>query len=134
MEPERKVGRPKGTKNAARTPMEKEQLIKEYIESGMGYKAFAASKGIAHSLFFNWLQKYSEGGIEALYGRKKRSIQQAFSNNEQDRVSELEKEVLELRLLVKGLVNEVVDIKKQFGLTVHLNPEILLGEKEELRK
>ena len=68
------MGRPKGGTNQRRSCDEKARLIEEYYDSGMGYKAFAQEKGIAHSLFYSWLQKYDEGGVKNLrFSRRKPS-------------------------------------------------------------
>ena len=123
MEAERKkAGRPSGSRNIVRTPKQKEELILEFSESGLGYKQFAESKGISHSLFYSWLEKYSSGGIEALYPKNKRIVSDNFlKSTDSDRIKELEQSVYELELLTKGLISEIIELKKHIGLPGQIN-------------
>lgn len=76
------MGRPKGGTNQRRTCEEKARLIEEYYNSGMGYKAFAQEKGISHSLFYSWVQKYDEGGVKNLRISRRKTSKADAENEE----------------------------------------------------
>lgn len=98
------MGRPKGGTNKRRTCNEKVQLIEEYYDSGMGYKAFAKEHGISHSLFCTWLKKYQEGGIDALrYSRQK---------NDRPEVAR-DEEILKLKLIIANQQIEIERLKEK---------------------
>lgn len=96
------MAHPKGTKNVMRTPEEKEALILEYRESGIGCDPFAESKGISRRLFWHWVMIYEEGGIEALRsrtGRNSRGRRQSLAKRKSlTREEELELENLRLKV------------------------------------
>lgn len=96
------MARPKGGKNARRTPEEKMKLIQEYYASGIGYKAFAKEHGIAHSLFSSWIKKYSENGEKGLQ-HSRRTIPEVSSRDE---------EVIQLKLIIAEQQIEIERLKK----------------------
>ena len=61
------AGRPKGTKNAMRTPEEKEAIVLEALENGVS--PTARRHGISQSLLKTWIRKYRESGIGGLRSR-----------------------------------------------------------------
>ncbi len=95
------MGRPKNGKNKQRTCEEKEQLIKEYYNSGIGYRVFAESHEISPSLFYAWIQKYEEGGIEGLRFKRKKPLQ----------TDPLKEEILRLKLIIAEQQIEIQDLK-----------------------
>lgn len=79
------MGRPHGTKNIMRTPEEKEKLLKEFYESGLGVIPFTQEHGVNKRLFQRWQEKYEKFGFRGLVsqtgktkgkkkGRKKKNL------------------------------------------------------------
>lgn len=99
------MGRPKGGTNQRRSCEEKEQLIKEYYESEMGYKAFAKKHGISHSLFSSWLQKYEKGGAEGLRHSRRKAIPE----------SSKDEEILRLKLIIANQQIEIETLKEKLS-------------------
>lgn len=94
------MARPKGGTNKSRSCSEKVQLIKEYYDSGMGYKKFAQDHGISPSLFYEWLKKYQEGGIDAL-----RHSRMKAPNLKDER----DEEIIRLKMMI---ANQQIEIQK----------------------
>lgn len=97
------MARPKGGKNQCRTCNEKVQLIEKYFDSGMGYKKFAQDHDISPSLFYGWLKKYQEGGIDAL----RRSSQTNSPPKDQK-----DEEILRLKLIIADQQVEIQKLKE----------------------
>lgn len=96
------MGRPKNGKNIQRTCQEKVALIEEYYNSGKGYKVFATEKGISPSLFYNWICKYNEGGMDNLRFRSKMTEKRDSDNQE----------IVELKMLIAEQQLEIQSLKK----------------------
>ena len=96
------MGRPKGGTNQRRSCEEKARLIEEYYNSGLGYKAFAQEKGIAHSVFYTWVKKYDEGGVEKLRNKRRKPV-------EADVVS---REIQRLKLIIADQQIEIQRLKE----------------------
>lgn len=96
------MGRPKGGTNQRRSCEEKARLIEEYYNSGLGYKAFAQEKGIAHSVFYTWVKKYDEGGVEKLRNKRRKPV-------EADSVS---REIQRLKLIIADQQIEIQRLKE----------------------
>lgn len=120
---ERRNGRPPGGKNIMRTPEEKEVLIKAWYASGMGYKAFATSKGIRDTLFVRWLKKYESCGLEGLVnqtgkhgsGNRVAALHTSKNLSEVDRLKlELIKKEIEIERLKKGYMVRGVGRDKEY--------------------
>ncbi len=97
------MGRPKNGKNKQRTCEEKEQLIKEYYNSGIGYRVFAENHEISPSLFYAWIQKYEEGGIENLRFKRKKPHQ----------TDPQKEEILRLKLIIAEQQIEIKELKEK---------------------
>ena len=100
------IGRPKGTKNAMRTPEEKGRIVLEALENGS--KPVARRHGISESLLRTWVGKYLESGIEGLKSKSGRlgrgnGLKGLHLKKEKTREEELELEVLKLRIEVERL-------------------------------
>jgi len=93
------MGRPKGGTNQRRSGEEKARLIEEYYNSGLGYKAFAQSKGIAHSVFYTWVKKYDEGGVEKLRNKRRKPVE----------ADEVSREIQRLKLII---ADQQIEIQK----------------------
>lgn len=99
------MGRPKGGKNQRRTCQEKEQLIKEYYRSALGYKEFAVANGISHSLFYSWLKKYEENGLEGLrHKARKVTPRQMY-----------DEEILRLKLIIAEQQIQIEKLKEKIN-------------------
>lgn len=64
-------GRPKGGTNRYWTAKEKEKILLECKEKGIGGTRAAKLYGISRSQFFKWTKAYLEKGIEGLENTKK---------------------------------------------------------------
>lgn len=100
------MARPKGGKNKTRSCNEKVQLIEEYFDSGIGYKRFAKDHDISPSLFYEWLKKYQDGGIEAL----------RYNSKTNSRLKdEIDEEILRLKLIIANQQIEIEALKKKIS-------------------
>lgn len=99
------MGRPKGKKSTMRTPQEKEALILEWRDSGLGLKRFARSNGIPKSSFRVWVARYRAGGLGALESKagKGKAPGKGRPKKSMTMVEELELENLRLRIEVERL-------------------------------
>lgn len=99
------MGRPKGGKNQRRSCQEKEQLIKEYYQSALGYKDYAKSKGISYSLFYSWIKKYEEEGMEGLrHKSRKVTAKQMY-----------EEENLKLKLIIAEQQIQILKLQEKLN-------------------
>lgn len=121
--PDRLIGRPPGGKNIIRTPVEKEALIKEWQLSCIGIKAFAANKGIRHTVFREWINRYEDGGLSALVsktgkhgtGNRFAALHSSKNLSEVDRLKlELLKKEIEIERLKKGYMVRGVGRDKEY--------------------
>ena len=96
------MGRPKGGNNQRRSCGEKAKLIEEYYASGMGYKAFAKEHGISHSLFYSWIKKYDEGGINSL----------RYKSRKKENIDLTEDEILKLKMIIAEQQIEICRLKE----------------------
>lgn len=64
-------GRPRGGTNKYWTAKEKEKILLECIEKGIGGTKAAKEYGISKSQYFNWTKAYLEQGIKGLENKKK---------------------------------------------------------------
>ena len=118
------MGRPKGTKNTMRTPREKEKIILEYFNCGLGYRVIARKYNIAESLFRNWINQYREKGIDGLEsntGKKSTGRPKAKLNQ----IEQLEQEILKLRIenerLKKGYFVKGDGARKEYVTSLEKN-------------
>lgn len=114
------MGRPSGTKNVMRTPEEKEKLVKEYLNSKVGYRKFAESKDIHPSIFCKWIKLYRENGIEGLKSKtgKANKPNNGKYNRNKSEIEKLKEELLkkeiEMMRLKKGYMVKGVGAKKEY--------------------
>ena len=64
-------GRPRGGTNKYWTAKEKEKILLECKEKGIGGTKAAKEYGISKSQYFNWTKAYLEQGIKGLENKKK---------------------------------------------------------------
>lgn len=116
----RKPGRPTGTKNKMRTPEEKEALIQEWQQSGLGMGAFAQKKDVDLSRFRKWIRLYEIEGFEGLIiskrpGNKIAALHTSKNLSELERLRlELIKKEIEIERLKKGYKVEGSGQAKEF--------------------
>jgi len=114
------MGRPSGTKNIMRTPEEKEKLVKEYLNSKVGYRKFAESNDIYPSIFCKWIKLYRENGIEGLKSKtgKANKPNNGKYNRNKSEIEKLKEELLkkeiEMMRLKKGYMVKGVGAKKEY--------------------
>ena len=100
------MGRPSGTKNTMRSPMEKEKIILEYLNGRVGYRVVARSHDISCEVFRKWIKQYEKLGIEGLQSRTGKCTEKRNSRKSkkpQTREEELERENLKLRIEIERL-------------------------------
>lgn len=116
-------GHPKGTKNAMRSPEEKEQLILEWQRTNMPMDGFAKSRGIAMSPFKNWVHRYEKDGLEGLKSKTGKcgsgnpyvALYKKKSLTEIERLKlELAKKEVECERLKKGYSVKGVGQRKEY--------------------
>ena len=112
------------TKNVMRTPEEKEKLILEYRNSGIGINQFACQHGISKYLFWKWIKKYNEFGIEGLKSNTgKKSTGRPKSKL--DQIEQLQNEILKLRIenerLKKGYFVKGDGARKEYVTSLKKN-------------
>ncbi len=97
------MGRPKNGKNKQRSCDEKARLIEEYYHSGVGYRVFAEEHEISPSLFYAWIKKYEENGVEGLRYRRKRPPKNEIHD----------KEITKLKLVIAEQQIEIQNLKEK---------------------
>lgn len=118
-------GRPKGGTNKYWTAEEKEKILLECKEKGIGGTKASKEYGISRSQFFQWTKAYLENGIEGLKNKKKpgNPLSKYSSKKELTDLEKLEYENMKLRIelerlkkgyLVKGDGTVVVVDEKKF--------------------
>ena len=107
-----------------RTPEEKEKLIFEYRNSGIGINRFAYLHDISRHLFWEWIKKYREQGIDGLKsntGKKATGRPKA----KLDQIEKLEQEILKLRIenerLKKGYFVKGDGARKEYVTSLEKN-------------
>ena len=65
------MARPKGGKNKIWTQEEKLRIVKRYLDEGIGQRTIAKQEGISRGMIYQWINKYRDGGPEALIPSKK---------------------------------------------------------------
>ena len=118
------MGRPKGTKNIMRTPEEKEMIIHEYLDSGLGHRVIAKKYNIEEKLFRKWIKKYNEFGIAGLKSNTgKKSTGRPKSKLNQ--IEQLQSEILKLRIenerLKKGYFVKGDGARKEYVTSLKKN-------------
>lgn len=113
-------GRPKGGTNKYWTAKEKERILLECLEKGIG--GYKANKiyGISRSQFSNWTKKYLENGLKGLENKKKPGniLSKYQKRKTLTREEELEYEVMKLAIenerLKKGYIVKGVGQNKEY--------------------
>jgi len=110
-----------------RTPEEKEQILKEYL-NGKGIKKIEKEYNINNSVVYRWLEKYEKDGIEGLKSNtgKSKGVFKGFGKKKpKDRIEELELELMkkeiEIARLKKGYMVKGVGAEKEFVTTFDMN-------------
>lgn len=114
------MGRPKGGTNRKWTAEQKYELIQKYLASGIGINSFADKHRISRRLFFSWLNKYYENGLEGLKrkpksGNKFAALHTSKSLSETDHLQLIiAKQEIEIERLKKGYIVKGVGANKVF--------------------
>ena len=112
------------TKNVMRTPEEKEKLILEYRDSGIGINRFACLHDISRHTFWEWIKKYRELGIDGLKSNTGKKAS-GRPRNSKDKTEQLEQEILKLRIenerLKKGYLVKGDGAKKEYITSLEKN-------------
>ena len=121
------MGRPLGGKNIMRTPEEKEEILKEYMEGKISIRAIAKKHSTSQSKITYWLRDYREKGIEGLKSKtgKHHNPNIGKYNRHPSEIDKLKQELLkkeiEIERLKKGYQVKGVGAKKEYVTTFDMN-------------
>lgn len=86
------------------TPQQKLEILSEARKGGYSVSQVCRRHGIGTTAFYDWERRFQEAGLQGL-GR-------GHSEQEIDRIEQLEREVARLKNLVAEVVDENVKLKK----------------------
>jgi len=121
------MARPSGTKNIMRTPEEKEEIIREYLEGRIGRNEICRKYNIATSTLRDWRILYEKEGLKRLKSQtgKHNNPNTGKYNRNPSRTEKLELELLkkeiEILRLKKGYQVKGVGAKKEYVTTFDVN-------------
>ena len=121
------MGRPKGGKNRNWSKEEKLRVVLRNLDDKIGQRTIAREENISRGQVHSWIQKYLEGGPEALENRKKpgnpfAALSTSKSLTEEQRLKLIvEKQKIESERLKKGYVVKGVGASKEFVTLRDLN-------------
>ena len=120
------MGHPIGKKNVSRTPEEKEKLVLEYLDGKVGYRAVASAHGIYDAVFYQWIKKYQESGIDGLKSQTGRHKGPNKGRSKKGtEIEELKRELarkdIEIERLKKGYTVKGVGARKEYVTTFDKN-------------
>ena len=92
-------------KNNMRTPEEKEEIVLEYLNGRAGCREVANAHGISKGLFYRWIRKYRESGIEGLVSKtgKQSKPNNGKYNRHPSEVEKLKREILKKEIEIERL-------------------------------
>lgn len=117
------MARPKGGKNKNWTQEEKLRIVKRYFDEGVGQRTIAKQEGISRGMIYQWINKYRDGGPEALIPSKRTGNPFAalYNNKSMSEVDRLKllvaKQEIEINRLKKGYIVKGVGVNKEFVIT-----------------
>ena len=121
------MGRPKGGKNRNWSKEEKLRVVLRNLDDKIGQRTIAREGNISRGQVHSWIQKYLEGGPDALENRKKpgnpfAALSTSKSLTEEQRLKLIvEKQKIEIERLKKGYVVKGVGASKEFVTLRDLN-------------
>ena len=121
------MGRPKGGKNRNWSKEEKLRVVLHNLDDKIGQRTIAREENISRGQVHSWIQKYLEGGPDALENRKKpgnpfAALSTSKSLTEEQRLKLIvEKQKIEIERLKKGYVVKGVGASKEFVTLRDLN-------------
>ena len=121
------MGRPKGGKNRSWSKEEKLRVVLRNLDDKIGQQTIAREENISRGQVHSWIQKYLEGGPDALENRKKpgnpfAALSTSKSLTEEQRLKLIvEKQKIEIERLKKGYVVKGVGASKEFVTLRDLN-------------
>ena len=120
------MGHPAGKKNIMRAPEEKEKIVLEYLNGKVGYRAVAAANEIHESIFYAWIKKYQESGIDGL--RSQTGRRRGPNKGRRKKGTEIEelkrqlaKKDIEIERLKKGYAVKGAGAEKEYVTTFDRN-------------
>jgi len=121
------MGRPNGGKNRNWSKEEKLRVVLRNLDDKIGQRTIAREENISRGQVHSWIQKYLEGGPDALENRKKpgnpfAALSTSKSLTEEQRLKLIvEKQKIEIERLKKGYVVKGVGASKEFVTLRDLN-------------
>ena len=121
------MGRPKRGKNRNWSKEEKLRVVLRNLDDKIGQQTIAREENISRGQVHSWIQKYLEGGPDALENRKKpgnpfAALSTSKSLTEEQRLKLIvEKQKIEIERLKKGYVVKGVGASKEFVTLRDLN-------------
>ena len=109
-----------------KTPEEKEKIVLEYLGGKVGYRKVALAHDIDRTLFYEWIKKYQESGVDGLIsqtGRHKgpNKGRPKKGNEIEELKRQLAKKDIEIERLKKGYTVKGVGARKEFVTTFDKN-------------
>ena len=88
-----------------RTPEEKEEIVQEYLNGRVGYREVAKAHGVRPNIFFRWVKKYREAGVEGLQSKTGRHLNPNTGKYDRhpSEVEKLKKELLKKEIEIERL-------------------------------
>ena len=110
-----------------RTPEEKEQIVKRYLDGETAVN-LTREFNLPNKLIYRWINKYMEFGIEGLKsntGKSKGGNKGIGAKKPKNKIEELELEIMkkdiEIARLKKGYMVKGVGAEKEFVITFNKN-------------
>lgn len=120
-------GHPQGKKNIIRSIEEKEQIILEYLNGKVGYRAIAKSHNVSDSVFKIWIKQYRKNGIQGLSSQtgKHHNPNRGRHNRHLSEIDKLKEQLLkkdiEIERLKKGYQVKGDGVTKEYITTFDVN-------------
>lgn len=118
-----KMGRPKGTKNIMRTTEEKEQIVKEYLNSDVSITKLAMKYETDRHVIRGWINQYEKLGKEGLVSQtgRKRGVEKRRPQKPTSLEEELKQKIMKLEIenarLKKGYQVKGVGQTREYDTT-----------------
>lgn len=88
-----------------RTAKEKEEIVLEYMNGRAGYREVAKAHGVRPNIFYRWVKKYREAGIEGLQSKtgKHKNPNAGKYDHHPSEIEKLKKELLKKEIEIERL-------------------------------
>ena len=112
------MSRPKGGKNRKWTVEEKKRIVDRHLQEHIPIKQIAQEEQISHGMLSNWINRYLDGGEDALAKRPGNPYAALYTSkhiSEEDRLRLIiAKQEVEIARLKKGYFVKGVGAEKEY--------------------